>query len=229
VKVRVYRVQVHVRDAETSLPFWKAPRIRIGSSSRWSISRRAASLAGALLVLGAFVVIVSAASRVYRSPEWGFEFAYPDTLVAGRYKDTTTPETEAKMREVGLESPWKHAIALVEPGRLGTRATLDAIPVGQVATVTVTPVRGQKADFFRRQFFRDQWKTMVGGREVYRLPGYPGPYGDAAFYYLMPVRDDLVIELVAHKKHLDGARTDTGYDRVIEGIIASFKIIPPGG
>ena len=95
-----------------------------------------------------------------RSAEWGFEFAYPDSLAVGRYKDTTTPEMEAKMREVGQESPWKHAVA---------------------------------------------------------------------FYYLLPVREDLVVELFAHKKHLDSARTDTGYDRVIEGIIASFKTIPPGG
>jgi hypothetical protein len=172
----------------------------------------------------------AAASKTYRSAEWGFEFAYPDTLVVGRYKDTTTPEMEARMRELGQESPWKHAIALIEPSRIGTRSgPLDAINVGEVATVTVTPTRGQKADFLRRQFFRTEWKTTVGGCDVYKLPGFPGPYGDAAFYYLMPVRDDLVIELLAHRKHLDAARTDTGYDRVIEGIIASFRIIPPGG
>jgi hypothetical protein len=172
----------------------------------------------------------AAASKTYRSAEWGFEFAYPDSLVVGRYKDTTTPEMEARMRELGQESPWKHAIALIEPSRIGTRSgPLDAINVGEVATVRVTPTRGQKADFLRHQFFRTEWKITVGGRDVYKLPGFPGPYGDAAFYYLMPVRDDLVIELVAHRKHLDAARTDTGYDGVIEGIIASFRIIPPGG
>jgi hypothetical protein len=190
--------------------------------------RRAASLA-ALLLLVASVSLASAASRVYRSAEWGFAFSYPDTLAVGRYKDQTTPEQEARMRETGLENPFKHAIPLVEPGRLGARGTLQAIPVGEVATVTVTPTRGQKADFLRRQFFRKEWETTVGGRLVYKLPGFPGPYGDAAFYYLLPVRDDLVIELFAHKKHLDPARTDTGYDRVIEGIIGSFTSIPPGG
>ena len=188
-----------------------------------------ARLAPALLLTLLTAALAAAATHTYRSAEWGFEFAYSDPLVVGRYKDQTTPEMEARMREVGQESPWKHAIALVEPARLGTRGTLDAIPVGEVASITVTPARGQKADFLRRHFLRDQWKTTVGGREVYRLPGYPGPYGDAAFYYLMPARDDLVIELVAHKRHLDPARTETGYDRVIEGIIASFRLIPPGG
>jgi hypothetical protein len=28
---------------------------------------------------------------------------------------------------------------------------------------------------------------------------------------------------------LDQAPAETGYDRVIEGIIATFKIVPPGG
>ncbi len=161
--------------------------------------------------------------------EWGFEFAYPDTLVVGRYKDQMTPEQEARMRETGVENPFKHAIPLVEPGRLGTRGTLQSIPVGEVATVTVTPTRGQKADFLRRQFFRDQWKTTVGGRKVYRLPGYPGPYGDAAFYYLLPLRDDVVIELFAHRRHIDASQAETGYDRVIEGMIPTFKTIPAGG
>ena len=68
-----------------------------------------------------------------------------------------------------------------------------------------------------------------GGRTVYKLPGYPGPYGDTAFYYLLPLGDDLVVELFAHRRHMDQARTDTGYDRVIEGIIATFQIIAPGG
>lgn len=175
------------------------------------------------------MLVASAAFRVYRSAEWGFEFTYPETLTVGRYKNQMTLEQEARLRETGLENPFKHAIPLVEPGRLGTRGTLQEIPVGEVATVTVTPTRGHKADFLRRQLFRKEWETTVGGRLVYKLPGYPGPYGDAAFYYLLPVRDDLVIELFANKKHLDPARADTGYDRVIEGIIASFRTIPPGG
>jgi hypothetical protein len=173
--------------------------------------------------------LAAAAPHTYRSAEWGFEFDYPDPLVAGRFRDTTSPEMEARLRETGQESPWKRAVALVDPARLGSRGTVDAIPVGEIATVSVTAVRGQKADFLRRHFFRDQWKTTIGGREVYRLPGYPGPYGDAAFYYLMPIRAGEVVELFAHRRHLDAARTETGYDRVIEGIIASFRLIPPGG
>ncbi len=102
--------------------------------------------------------------------------------------------------------------------------------MGEIAaTITITPARGQKADFYRRQFFRTQWETTVGGRRVYKLPGYPGPYGDEAFYYLLPLGDELVVEIFAHRRHMDQARAATGYDRVIEGMIPTFKIIAPGG
>ena len=193
------------------------------------MSRRAASLAAAALLVSASVGLLAAASKTYRSAEWGFEFAYPDQFAAGRYKDTLTPEHQARLRETGQESAFAHAIALVELSRLRSGAPLDALPVGEVATITVIPARGQKADFDRRHLFRKEWETTVGGRTVYKLPGYPGPYGDTAFYYLLPLGDDLVVELFAHRRHMDQARTDTGYDRVIEGIIATFQIIAPGG
>lgn len=190
---------------------------------------RAARLAAVVLLAAASVGLLAAASKTYRSAEWGFEFAYPDQFAAGRYRDTTTPEREARLRETGQEPPFKHAIALVEPSRLGSRAPLDALPVGEIATVTITPARGHKADFFRRQFFRKEFETIVAGRTVYRLPGYPGPYGDTMFYYLLPLRDDLVVEIFAHRRHMDPAGIDTGYDRVIEGMIATFSTFAPGG
>ena len=173
------------------------------------MSRRAASLAVAVLLVSASAGFPAAASNIYRNAEWGFEFAYPDEFAAG--------------------PPFTHAIALVEPSRLGVRAPLDALPVGEVAAITVIPARGQKADFDRRHLFRKEWETTIAGRTVYRLPGYPAPYGDTMFYYLLPLGDDLVIELFAHRRHMDQARAETGYDRVIEGIIATFKTIPPGG
>lgn len=191
--------------------------------------RRAASLAAVALLVLVSIGIVAGGSRTFRSAQWGFEFAYPDLFAVGRYKNTLTPELEAKLRETGQEPPFTHAIALVEPSRLGARAPLDALPVGEIAAITVTPARGQKADFYRRQFFRKEWETTIAGRTVYRLPGYPGPYGAEAFYYLLPLREDLVVEIFAHRRHMDQARTDTGYDRVIESMIATFQTIAPGG
>jgi hypothetical protein len=190
---------------------------------------RAASLAVAALVAAASAGFVAAAPKVYRSAEWGLEFTYPDGFAEGRYKDGLTPEQRARRREAGRDSPFADAIVLVEPWRLGTRAALDAVPVGDVVTITVIPVRGQKADFSRRHLFRKEWETTIDGRTVYRLPGYPAPYGDALFYYLLPLGDDLVVELFGHRRHLDHARTETGYDRVIEGIIATFRAFAPGG
>jgi len=193
------------------------------------MSRRAARLAAAALLVAVAAGLVAAASKTYRSTEWGFEFSYPDQFAAGRYRETTSPEALARLRETGQESPFAHAIALVEPARLGARAPLDALPVGEIAAITITPARGQKADFYRRHFFRAQWETTIAGRTIYRLPGYPGPYGAEAFYYLLPLRDDLVVEIFAHRRHMDQARTDTGYDRVIESMIATFQSIAPGG
>lgn len=37
------------------------------------------------------------------------------------------------------------------------------------------------------------------------------------------------LDAVGHRRHLDQARTETGYDRVIEGIIATFRTFAPGG
>ena len=178
------------------------------------MSRRAASLAAAALLVAVSAGLVAAASKTYRSAEWGLEFTYPDRFAVGRYKEGRT---------------FADAIALVEPSRLGARVALDALPVGDIATITVIPARGQKADFNRRHLFRKEWETTIGGRTVYRLPGYPAPYGDTMFYYLLPLGDDLVVELFAHRRHMDQARADTGYDRVIESMIATFQTIAPGG
>ena len=38
-----------------------------------------------------------------------------------------------------------------------------------------------------------------------------------------------MIELFAHRRHMDRLAAETGYDRVIEGMIATFKTIAPGG
>lgn len=57
-----------------------------------------------------------------------------------------------------------------------------------------------------------------------KFPGFPGPYGSAAFCYLVPLRDGAVLEFTGHRSFLETPRGDTGYDRVIEQIIGTLVI-----
>lgn len=186
----------------------------------------AAAVMGIALLVGAGSPTAAAGSLAHRSERYGLEFQYPDTFAVGRYRRELSPEAEATMKAQGLDVPFANAIVLIERARL-VAIRLDAIPIGEVATVTVEPWTGRRARFLNEQFNKKQFEISVGGRAVVRLPGYPGPYGDTAFYYLVPVAEDRAVELYAHRKYLDGARGDTHYDRMIEGIIAMLKFFKP--
>ena len=65
---------------------------------------------------------------------------------------------------------------------------------------------------------------------MYRLPGYPGPYGDQAFYYLIPISEKRIVEAAAHryyfrsgKKEMSANPPGTDYGAVIESILKSLK------
>ena len=77
---------------------------------------------------------------------------------------------------------------------------------------------------------------------VYKFPGYPGPYGETAFYYLVPLSDGQVFEITGHKErfnatpisalstddgqknHIVNVGSPTNYDQVIEGIIPTLTV-----
>ena len=58
------------------------------------------------------------------------------------------------------------------------------------------------------------------------LPGYPGPYGDKALYYLVPLKDGSILEIVAPKSYIEDAQQEqpTHYDTVIRGLIESLRV-----
>ena len=129
-----------------------------------------------------------------------------------------------------MKPPFENAVVLVEPGQLRGRAP-SAVPVGEVPTIAVDVQSGSDAAFKRASFLKSDYAVTIGGRTVYRLPGYPGPYGDQAFYYLIPFTDGRLAEITAHRFYFRDPKpagatehARTRYDRVIESVIVpTFK------
>jgi hypothetical protein len=84
------------------------------------------------------------------------------------------------------------------------------------------PHAGESARFYQKQFALTKWRASITSAPVFKLPGYPGPYGDKVFYLVVP-SDELAIEWTATKKYVENERVPTGYDAVIEKILATFK------
>lgn len=152
----------------------------------------------------------------------GIEFDHPPNLTAGRYAIEPLPPSAL---QAGLKSPFANAVVLVEPGQLKGHAAA-AVPVGAVPTIAVDVRTGRDADFRRANFLRPEFAITIGGRNVFRLPGFPGPYGDRAFYYLIPFPDGRLAEITAHRFYFNDPgpagsteRARTGYDQVIESVI----------
>ena len=64
----------------------------------------------------------------------------------------------------------------------------------------------------------------INGRDIYRLPGFPGPYGETLHFYVLPLPDGTQIGFAAPRLHLDGR--PTGYDGKIEELIGSVPAVP---
>jgi hypothetical protein len=177
------------------------------------------------LVFAAAQLLGGEALRVYSSADLGITFRYPGHLALGRYK----PEPEhPALKEMGLESPFNKAVVLVEPKVLGTHP-LTAIPVGEVPTISLNKQGGTAVRFSREQFFKKSFERTIGSRAFYQLPGYPGPYGDQGFYYIVPLANDNVLEITAHRYYFreprdaSGRHPETHYDKIIEVIIQHLE------
>ena len=152
-------------------------------------------------------------TKVYRSEQYNFEFRYPDNFVIGKYKKED-PE------------PFPNSIVLVEKSLLGNIPATE-IPIGEISTITIQPHVGQKAKFYSA-FNKPQYRITIGKHEIAKLPGFPGPYGDTAFYYVFVKSEGLVIDFTAHKIKFNAVASGThtgspsNYDQVVEKIILTF-------
>jgi hypothetical protein len=158
-------------------------------------------------------------TKLYKNSELGIEFSYPEKMVIGRYLP---------------EEYFENHIVLVEPSVLGN-IDPGSIPVGQIPIISLNIQRDEKVlfsdeDFKRFRKFNEIQKFDIGEFEVYKLPGYPGPYGIDAFYYLMQLSNSNVLEIYAHKHYFKTGIEDnqnlknTHYDIIIEKIIGTIKL-----
>lgn len=166
---------------------------------------------------------------LYRSDQDGFELRFPPNFVAGTYKSALPPNLVRELREASSREPFEDAIVLVEQARVGLR-DLWALPSGEITAVTIEilpgPAATSRMDLGRQIYGAEVVEVTIGPHRVHRFPGFPGPYGTGAFYYLVPLPNDAALEFTAHRRFVEPPLGDTGYDRVIEQIIGTLKLFP---
>jgi hypothetical protein len=146
-------------------------------------------------------------------PRIGLRFDVPEGFLVGRFSD-----------ESGIDTPFRDAVVLVDPAQL-LDFELEAIPIGDIPAVWVDRP-SPTPSIIRRSFEADSTFTVPAG-QVWRYPGYPGPYGDQAYYYIVEVGDEEYVEVMAHRKLFRA--DDMGpshYDEAILTILNSLEVIP---
>ncbi len=165
----------------------------------------------------------------YTSDKHGLQFQYSNKFKIGEFKKENISKSQA---EIGIKSPFNNAIVLIEKSEM-KGINIDSIPVGERPTISINLQTGFQASFTIEKFCKDEFKTTIGKYTVFKLPGYPGPYGDQAFYYIIPLSKDKNIEFMAHRyywkesKGVDGQYPKTHYDKEIESIIKTLYIKNP--
>lgn len=178
--------------------------------------------------------------KTYRNEKYGFEFIYPQNFLIGKYKpEVTSSSVPQDLREQLSDLSWNNAVVLIEPELIALFSKspraflLDKIPVGDVSTISIKPIT-TSADFYRKAYIDNKannpTQIKIGGYTVTKLPGYPGPYGDTAYYYLLPLKNGLILEFTGHRKKFPNATTpdstapESHYDQVIEKIISTLNV-----
>ena len=87
--------------------------------------------------------------------------------------------------------------------------------MGEITAITVEtqtgPAVGARRHLGRQIYGAAITEVTIGAHRVQKFPGFPGPYGSSAFYYLVPLRDGSALELTGHRVFLEAPRGDTGY------------------
>ena len=89
---------------------------------------------------------------------------------------------------------------------------------------------GDKARFLRQldRFFGGHEEVKGGPYPIYRYPGYPGPYGDQAYYYIVPISKNAAVEAYGHRYRFGPSHPDTReashYDQDLEALLKSLMV-----
>jgi len=193
---------------------------------RWPRPGRAIAALG-LLAATATAFAQDGSWVLHRDGQEGFVLRYPARFVPGAYRNDLSPDLAKTLRAAGGRLPFERALVLVEAARVGSRDRA-ALPAGEITAITIEPQDGPAAaarrDLGRQIYGAAITEITIGPHRVQKFPGFPGPYGSAAFYYLVPLRDGAVLEFTGHRSFIEAPRGDTGYDRVIEQIIGTLVI-----
>lgn len=163
----------------------------------------------------------------HESRRLGLRFQHPRQFLVGQPAELPgSREMAEAMAKKGLVYTPSVEEALIER-RLAAGQDLKALKRG-LSQISLNRCRGSEAEFFRHFMVKDQFRQEIGVWQVYVLPAAPGPYGEHAFYYLVPLKDQSVLEILAPRSYSDsGDREDepTHYDQVIRRLIESLEII----
>ena len=173
----------------------------------------------------ATVPTAQAETKIHISRELGIKFNYPGKFSVGHYRIQGEAEQEG----------FGDNLVLLENSQKG-QFSLDAIPIGDVPTISIKVLHGSEVKFARALIFelhkRQVNSKKWGSHTVHVFPGYPGPFGDQAFYYLIPWGDDKLIEITAHRYYFQGVPekstesfANTEYDLVIQSVVKTLEFV----
>ncbi len=156
----------------------------------------------------------------HEAPQLEIRFAYPDSLLAGRFREDPLPQVTL---DRDMEPPFRNAVVLLPREVLGDHDLL-AIPVGELPVISVDRSIAASGAF---KVFQPDSTYETRGLTVSRFPGYPGPYGDQAHFYVVDFGGGDYVELMAHRYWFrTKEHTETRYDEVIETIIPTLEQRP---
>lgn len=160
-----------------------------------------------LMMIGALIA-GQALGVEHASKRLGLRYHPPENFVVGELKKEPNAEV------------------LIERRLAEDQDLKDVHLRGELSMIQLTRSREKEADFIRHFLLKEPLRQSIGSWTVYVLPGYPGPYGDKALYYLVPLKDGSILEIVAPKSYLEDALKErpTDYDPVIRGLIESLTV-----
>ncbi|MFL6262761.1 MAG: hypothetical protein ACJ76Y_23930 [Thermoanaerobaculia bacterium] len=177
-----------------------------------------------LVLVAGFLLAVQArpAEIRYESKKLGLRFKVPQSFVTGQPAALPGAKEMAEaMAKRGLEYNPPNEESLIDR-RWAAGQDLKALR-RDLPQIRLKRQRGSDAEFSRKLAMKDQFRQKIGPWETYVLPGAPGPYGEHLFYYLVPLKDGSVLEILAHRT--DSEDKPTHYDEVIRKLIESLEMV----
>ena len=178
---------------------------------------RAVAIAG-VMTIGCAVGGLPFGMTRHTAETLGVRFAYPDSLLVGRFADVPLPPGAVAG---GMEPPFRNAVVLVRPTDLGDHS-LDAIPVGEIPVIWFDRSLAASAVF---RMLEPDTSYVIGTLTISRFPGFPGPYGDEAFYFVVEFADGTLVEVAAHRRDMHHPERATHFDDVIEQILPTLELM----